>query len=58
MPKMKLDFSKEDLVGSPVQISDGAWVFGALHYPGLSSKNMRVSRPSHLLLLSVSVNMC
>ena len=40
---MKLDFSKEDLVGSPVKISDGAWVFGALHHPGLANKNMRVS---------------
>ena len=40
---MKLDFSREDLAGTPVQISDGAWVFGALHHPGLMATNMRVS---------------
>ena len=52
---MKLDFSKEDLVGSPVKISDGAWVFGALHHPGLANKNMRVSSSlvQRILLLSI-----
>ena len=27
-----VDFSKEELDGSPAEIAPGAWVFGELHY--------------------------